>query len=258
MYRDTQCKLQAHRGVCTEAPENTMAAFRLAVQQDYDIIEFDPKFTKDNVCVILHDRTLNRTVRVGGKELGEEKVYVADKLYAEVKMMDVGSWFSPDFAGERMPLLSDVLTYARKAEIECKIDNIVQTFTPEQIEIVFSTVEKCGGRVGLTCSDLSLLQTFAKRFPKAPLHYDGEVTSEALDTLASFCEGHETTVWMRLADNPRTAWNKMPPATPELAALVRERFALGIWILATDEEMEMALALHADVVETTGGIKPAK
>ena len=47
MYRNTNCKLQAHRGVCTEAPENTMAAFRLAVEQGYDIIEFDPKMTKD-------------------------------------------------------------------------------------------------------------------------------------------------------------------------------------------------------------------
>ena len=42
MYRNTNCKLQAHRGVSTDAPENTMAAFRMAVEQGYDIIEFDP------------------------------------------------------------------------------------------------------------------------------------------------------------------------------------------------------------------------
>ena len=256
MYRNTDCKLQAHRGVCTEAPENTMAAFRLAVKQGYDIIEFDPKFTKDNVCVILHDRTLNRTVRVGGKPLGEEPVQIADKLYAEVQGLDVGSWFDPAFAAERMPLLSQVLIFAREVGMECKIDNIVQKFTPEQIDIVFDTVEKCGGNVGLTCSDLSLLRRYAERFPTAPLHYDGVVSGETLDALAEFCAGHETTVWMRLADNPRTAWNKMPPATPEISALVRERFKLGIWILATDEEMEQALSLHADIVETTGGIKP--
>lgn len=54
MYRNTNCRLQAHRGVSTDAPENTMAAFREAVKQGYDTIEFDPKFTKDGVCVILH------------------------------------------------------------------------------------------------------------------------------------------------------------------------------------------------------------
>ena len=48
MYRNTNCKLQAHRGVSTDAPENTMAAFRMAVEQGYDIIEFAPKCTADN------------------------------------------------------------------------------------------------------------------------------------------------------------------------------------------------------------------
>ena len=67
MNKNSNCKLQAHRGVSTDAPENPMAAFRLAVEQGYDIIEFDPKYTKDDVCVILHDRTLNRTGRIAGK-----------------------------------------------------------------------------------------------------------------------------------------------------------------------------------------------
>ena len=56
MYQNSNCKLQAHRGVSTDAPENTMAAFREAVRQGYEIIEFDPKFTKDNICVVLHDK----------------------------------------------------------------------------------------------------------------------------------------------------------------------------------------------------------
>ena len=53
--------LQAHRGVSTDAPENTFAAFEAAVKQGYDIIELDPKFTLDNQCVILHDKNLKRT-----------------------------------------------------------------------------------------------------------------------------------------------------------------------------------------------------
>ena len=56
-------RLQAHRGLCTACPENTMAAFRAAAEQGYDLIELDPAFTRDGVCVVLHDRMVNRTGR---------------------------------------------------------------------------------------------------------------------------------------------------------------------------------------------------
>ena len=56
-------KLQAHRGVSSDCPENTMAAFRCAALQGYDVIELDPDYTKDGKIVILHDKTLNRTAR---------------------------------------------------------------------------------------------------------------------------------------------------------------------------------------------------
>lgn len=56
-------QLQAHRGVCTEYPENTMAAFWGAICQDYKIIELDPNVTADGKFVILHDNTINRTAR---------------------------------------------------------------------------------------------------------------------------------------------------------------------------------------------------
>ena len=66
-------RLQAHRGVSTDAPENTFAAFRMSVEQGYDIIELDTKYTKDGVCVVLHDTTLNRTCRFsGGEKLSDE------------------------------------------------------------------------------------------------------------------------------------------------------------------------------------------
>ena len=72
MYKNTCCKLQAHRGVSTDYPENTMAAFREAVSQGYDVIEFDPKFTRDGEIVVLHDWSLNRTGRIAGEKFTEE------------------------------------------------------------------------------------------------------------------------------------------------------------------------------------------
>ena len=256
MYRNTNCKLQAHRGVSTDAPENTMAAFRMAVEQGYDIIEFDPKCTKDDVCIVLHDRTLNRTGRIAGVPFAEE-TKIVDKTFAELSDIDVGEWFDKKFCGEHIPTLAQALDYMKSVDIEAKIDNVVQKFTPEQIEKVFDIVEKHGNdKVGLTCSDLGLLRRYAERFPQAPLHYDGPVSEEALDVLAEFSSGHKTVVWMRL-DNKATAWNKTPPVSDAYSALVKGRgFLLGVWILHTDEEMQEALAFGADIVETTGGIKP--
>lgn len=258
MYRNTSCRLQAHRGVASDAPENTMAAFRLAVEQGYDIIEFDPKCTKDDVCVILHDRTLNRTGRIAGEKFGEEPVNIADKTFAELSDVDVGEWFDKKYCGEHIPTLAQTLDYMKSVDIEAKIDNVVQRFTESQIEMVFDIVEKHGNdKVGLTSTDLSLLERYAKRFPTAPLHFDGDVTEENLERLAGFAKGHRTYVWMRLESNKKTAWCKALPASKERVALVKQHgFLLGIWILRTDAEMEEALLFGADVVETTGGIKP--
>ncbi len=58
-----KCMLQAHRGVSSDRPENTMVAYREAVIQGYDLIELDAKMTKDNLPVLLHDNHLNRTAR---------------------------------------------------------------------------------------------------------------------------------------------------------------------------------------------------
>ena len=61
---------------------------------------------------------------------------------------------------------------------------------------------------------------------------------------------------MRL-DNKATSWNTTPPVSHEYSALVKGYgFLLGVWILHTDEEMQRALEFDADIVETTGGIKP--
>ena len=255
MYRNTNCKLQAHRGVCTEAPENTMAAFRLAVAQGYDIIEFDPKMTKDDVCVILHDHTLNRTGRVAGEPFADE-VKIASLTFADLAPIDVGAWFAPQYTGEHIPTLAQALDYMKSVGMEAKVDNVIEKFTPAQQDILFDVIEKHGGCVGITCKNFDLLRRYAVRFPTAPLHYDGDLSPALLDELASFAKGHRTTVWIR-QDNKRTAWCKVAPVNHELADLVHGKgFLLGIWILGNDEEMADALQYGADIVETTGGVKP--
>ena len=90
----------AHRGFSSKAPENTLAAFRLAAQLPIAGIELDVQLTKDNKVIVIHDEILDRVTNGKG--------FLKDYTYEELSKLDVGSWFSKEYAGERMPLLEEV------------------------------------------------------------------------------------------------------------------------------------------------------
>ncbi|WP_223068362.1 glycerophosphodiester phosphodiesterase [Paenibacillus caui] len=94
----------AHRGAAGEAPENTLAAFRLGMEQGCDGIELDIHLTKDGELVVIHDPTLNRTTNGIGA--------VAEQSLAEIRQYDAGGWFHESFAGERIPTLEEVIDLA--------------------------------------------------------------------------------------------------------------------------------------------------
>ncbi|WP_134684650.1 glycerophosphodiester phosphodiesterase [Brevibacillus migulae] len=106
----------AHRGWSGKAPENTLAAIRMAAEEPgIDAIEIDVQLSKDGVPVVIHDFTLERTTDGSG--------FVGDHTYEELSALDAGSWFSPSFAGERIPSLEEVLQTVkgkRKLNIELK------------------------------------------------------------------------------------------------------------------------------------------
>jgi glycerophosphoryl diester phosphodiesterase len=90
----------AHRGASAHAPENTLAAFRLAVEQAADAIELDVDLTRDGHVVVLHDATIERTTDGRGR--------VTDLALAEIRRADAGVWKAAAFKGERVPLLEEV------------------------------------------------------------------------------------------------------------------------------------------------------
>jgi glycerophosphoryl diester phosphodiesterase len=92
----------AHRGASAEAPENTFAAFDLAVEQGADLLEFDVHATSDNQLVVHHDPTLRRTA-------GSD-VRLGNLTRAQLDQYDVGAWRGSQFAGQRVPSLDAVLT----------------------------------------------------------------------------------------------------------------------------------------------------
>lgn len=91
----------AHRGASAEAPENTLAAFGLALQRQADGIELDVHLSRDGVPMVIHDETLERTSNGRGA--------VAARSARELQSLDAGSWFSPAYGGEVIPTLEQVL-----------------------------------------------------------------------------------------------------------------------------------------------------
>ena len=110
----------AHRGASAYAPEHTLAAYRLALEQGADYVEQDLQITKDGVLVCLHDLTLERTTDVkevfperGRRERGRTTWPVSDFTLAEIRQLDAGSWFDAKFAGERVPTWQDAIDLVR-------------------------------------------------------------------------------------------------------------------------------------------------
>ena len=106
----------AHRGFSGAAPENTLGAFRKALEAGSDMIELDVHLSKDGKIVVIHDETLERTTDGQGK--------VVDHTLEDLKKLDAGSRFGADFSRERIPTLQEVLTLAKgKVLVNIEIKN---------------------------------------------------------------------------------------------------------------------------------------
>ncbi|MDR8389798.1 glycerophosphodiester phosphodiesterase [Aliifodinibius sp. S!AR15-10] len=95
----------AHRGASAYFPENTMAAFKGALEMNAEMIELDVMLSKDGVPVVFHDAVLEDHTNGSGE--------LSDYTLDELKQLDAGSWFSKEFAGEKIPTLEQVLAFAR-------------------------------------------------------------------------------------------------------------------------------------------------
>lgn len=93
----------AHRGASLKAPENTLSAIQQAIDDEAEGVEIDIQLTRDDVLVLMHDYTTARTT--------DDSVsrYLNDLTYEELKSLDAGAWFAPEFAGEQVPTLEEAL-----------------------------------------------------------------------------------------------------------------------------------------------------
>jgi glycerophosphoryl diester phosphodiesterase len=146
----------AHRGASAYAPENTLPAFELAVEQGADAFELDVRLTRDGAAVVLHDATLERTTSLTGP--------VRARTLAELRAADAGRWFSPDRGrtlpfrgtGVRIPTLAEVLWSFPAVPV------LIEVKEPEVQEAVRRVLveEAATGRCVMASEQLAALEVF--------------------------------------------------------------------------------------------------
>ena len=125
----SNANILAHRGASKIAPENTAIAFQKAFEIGADGIEFDVHLTKDKKLVVIHDERVDRTTNGIG--------YIKDLSLREIKKLDAGSYFSPEFAKERVLTLEEALEFARDFKlINIEIKNIIIRYQDIERELI--------------------------------------------------------------------------------------------------------------------------
>ena len=135
--RLTLPKIIAHRGDRAFAPENTLVAIRQAAAKGARWVEFDATLCADTSApvVIFHDDRIGRTTNGGDRALTEVG-------FAELRALDAGGWFAPQFAGEQVPTLAEVVALCRQLglgmNIEIKVSETGAANTPEPFDVALA------------------------------------------------------------------------------------------------------------------------
>lgn len=227
----------AHRGASGYAPENTLAAFDKAVEMQADYIEIDVQLSKDDLPVIIHDDTLDRTTNGTGN--------VSAYTLEELRSLDAGSWFDKKYAGEKIPSLNEVLEMYGE-----KINILIELKSPELYPGVEEKVAEALAKYKLDTSNNIVIQSFnhpsviksAELLPEithgvlAGENYKN-VTDQQLQEFAAYAEYFNPNlkiVSSELVDNVHQAGMKISPYTIKTKAEAERIYKFGVDGLITD------------------------
>jgi len=182
----------AHRGYSAVAPENTLPALAAAVLAGATFVEFDVRTTADGVPVVIHDRTVDRTTGGSGK--------VWELTLDEVAALDAGSWFSPAYAGVRIPRLNEVLDLLRLHAAELLLE-IKPPATLEQVKNIIGQVADVGllGRTVVQSFDPAIVRLVGEAAPEVRRGllrngFDTEQAAVASELGIAYCNPSMTAV----------------------------------------------------------------
>jgi glycerophosphoryl diester phosphodiesterase len=215
----------AHRGASAYAPENTFAAFDLAVELGAPALETDVRATADGHLVLLHDERVDRTTDGHGP--------VADLTLAEVKALDAGSWFEPRFAGQRVPTLGEFLArYARRVGT--------------QLEVKAQSVE---AQVVATVGATGLLADPGFSFTSFSLEIVGKLHQLAPGTKVGYLARafDRETIARTVATGAEQIAPRAADLTPEMIAAARDvGLEVRAWGVSDDALLAKVIALGVD------------
>ena len=160
----------AHRGASAHAPENTLAAFELALDQDADAIELDAKLSADGRVVVIHDPTVDRTTGSRGR--------VKDLTFAQLRSLDAGSLFSERYRGGKIPALEEVFeAVGKRTFINVELTNYSSPHDA-LVETVCSLVKHFGLQKHVMfssffASNLSKARAYLPEVPRGLLAFNG-------------------------------------------------------------------------------------
>lgn len=245
-----QVEIIAHRGSSEEAPENTLAAFRLGWQQA-DACELDVHLSKDGQVVVLHDATTKRTAGLDRP--------VDQQTLAELKALDAGSWKGPAFVGERIPTLKEVLDLLpekKRLYIEIKCG-------PEVLPELQRTIEAFpakADRLAIIGFDQETMVQAKRRLPRIPVYrlasYKKDRTTgkpPEIDDLIAACKAggldgldleKKFPIDAAFVAKVRTAGLKLVTWTVNDAETARAEAAAGVDGITTDRPLELRRALE--------------
>jgi glycerophosphoryl diester phosphodiesterase len=160
--RGNALEIIAHRGASYAAPENTRAAVDLAWRRGADAVEVDVWLTADGRIAVLHDKTTQRTA---GRDW-----HVGKRTLAELQSLDAGSWKHPDFAGQKIPALEEVLATVPDGkrlfiEIKCR-----REILPE-LERVLKASGKRPAQTAVISFDFDTVRAAKARMPEVPVYW---------------------------------------------------------------------------------------
>ncbi|MHA3771258.1 glycerophosphodiester phosphodiesterase [Verrucomicrobiota bacterium sgz303538] len=159
----------AHRGASYDAPENTVASFKLGWEQKADADELDIYLSKDGQIVVMHDGTTKRTAGVDKK--------IVEQDLAELRALDAGKWKGDQWAGEKIPTLAEALETMPAGkrffiEIKCKSEIL-----PE-LKRVLEASKKSTEQLVIIGFDYATMLQAKQAFPKIPVYWLASPTAD--------------------------------------------------------------------------------
>lgn len=237
---------RVHRGGTFYTPENTMPAFRDALEKGYDQIETDPQITLDGEIVLMHDETVNRTCRLADGSPIDRPMKVCDMTYEEISVLDAGIHKGERFRGTRVPRLCELLELLDGSDVLLSLD---KKMGMHQLEPLVNEVKKYNVQTEFSCADTARIGRVLELMPNAFINYDGVNTVNALEEVSALVSRERLTVWTYL-DKPNFAWlTDREKASVALSERVKRYARLGIANLTCTEDVYEAIKLGADVIE---------